>query len=84
MSLRIHSFYLSCSHVFSTDRVLYTPERLAKIAHEAAKPKSCFSVDDRMGLVYDAFALSKAGLADLSSSLNLIDILRDEKECEDL
>lgn len=61
-------------------RVLYTPERLSKIAGEAAQVDSPFSVDDRMGLVYDAMALSKAGLSKLSSALTLIDKLRNEKE----
>ncbi|KAF8921527.1 leucyl aminopeptidase [Mucidula mucida] len=61
-------------------RVLYTPERLSKIGVEAAKPDSCFSIEDRMGLVYDSLALSKAGLQKLSSALNLIDNLRNEKE----
>jgi aminopeptidase 2 len=66
------------------DRVLYTPERLAKIAEEAAKPdgQSIFSLNDRLGLVHDAFALSKAGLAKLSSSLTLVDKLKKEKECK--
>ncbi|TFK42895.1 peptidase family M1-domain-containing protein [Crucibulum laeve] len=61
-------------------RVLYTPERLTKIAKEAAKEDSAFSLNDRIGLVYDAMALSKAGLAKLSSALTLVDILRNEKE----
>ncbi|KAF8151622.1 hypothetical protein B0H34DRAFT_135147 [Crassisporium funariophilum] len=42
-------------------RVLYTPERLALIAAEAAKENSPFSLDDRIGLVHDVMALSKAG-----------------------
>lgn len=62
--------------------MLYTPERLSKIADEAAQVDSPFSVDDRMGLVYDAMALSKAGLSKLSSALTLIDKLRNEKECK--
>lgn len=63
-------------------RVLYTPERLAKIAEEAAKPnnQSSFTLDDRIGLVHDAMALSKAGLAKLSSALTLVNLLRNEKE----
>ena len=65
-----------------TDRVLYTPERLAKIAAEAAKEDSVFSLNDRIGLVFDSLALSKAGLAKLSSSLTLIDLLKNEKECK--
>ncbi|KAF9821576.1 hypothetical protein IEO21_00422 [Rhodonia placenta] len=61
-------------------RVLYTPERLLKIAKEAVKTPSPFSVEDRMGLVYDAMALSKAGYSEVSSALALVDILRDEPE----
>lgn len=62
-------------------RVLYSPERLAKIAAEAAKNNSCFSLNDRIGLVYDAMALAKAGFAKVSSALTLMDILRrNEKE----
>jgi len=61
-------------------RVLYTPKRLATIAAEAAKENSVFSLDDRMGLVQDALALSKAGLAKVSSALTLIDLWKNEKE----
>ena len=64
------------------DRVLYSPERLAKIAEEAAKSNSVFSLDDRMGLVHDSMALSKAGLAKVSGALDLVNTLRNEKECE--
>lgn len=66
-----------------TDRVLYEPDRLAKIAEEAAKDNSIFTLNDRLGLVYDSVALSKAGLAKVSSALTLIDILgKNEKECK--
>ncbi|KAI0064922.1 leucyl aminopeptidase [Artomyces pyxidatus] len=61
-------------------RVLYTPERLAAIATEAAKSDSLFTLNDRMGLVHDAMALSKSGLLKLSAALNLLYILREEKE----
>ncbi|TFK46426.1 leucyl aminopeptidase [Heliocybe sulcata] len=61
-------------------RVLYTPERLAKIASEAAKENSVFTLNDRMGLVYDTMALSKAGFTKVSSALTLMEILKDEKE----
>jgi aminopeptidase 2 len=37
---------------------------------------------DRIGLVHDAFALSRAGFAEVSSALTFVDILKDEKECE--
>ena len=64
-----------------SDRVLYTPERLIKIANEAVKENSPFSLEDRIGLVYDTFALAKAGYLNISSVLSLYDTLRNEKEC---
>jgi aminopeptidase 2 len=63
------------------DRVLYTPERLAKIASETAKEDSVFTLNDRIGLVHDSMALARAGFAKLSSAMNLVNILRNEKEC---
>jgi aminopeptidase 2 len=67
-----------------SDRVLYTPERLAKIAAEASKENSIFSLDDRMGILYDVNALSKAGLAKLSDTLTVIDLWSNEKECKSM
>ena len=64
------------------DRVLYTPERLSKIAAECAKEDSVFTLNDRLGLVHDSMALAKAGFATLSSAMNLVNILRREKECQ--
>ncbi|KIY51112.1 hypothetical protein FISHEDRAFT_71404 [Fistulina hepatica ATCC 64428] len=61
-------------------RVLYTPGRLAKIAQEAAKENSVFTLDDRVGLVPDAMALTKAGLQKLESAMTLIEALKNEKE----
>ncbi|KAK7693087.1 hypothetical protein QCA50_002652 [Cerrena zonata] len=62
-------------------RVLYTPERLAVIAKEAAKPQgSLFTFEDRIGLINDSPALAKAGLVQLSSTLTLIDNFRNETE----
>jgi hypothetical protein len=57
---------------------------VAKIAAEAAKPDgtSVLSLNDRIGLVHDAMALSKAGLAKLSSALTLLDGLKGETECQ--
>jgi aminopeptidase 2 len=57
---------------------------VAKIAAEAAKPEGTgvFSLNDRIGLVYDAMALSKAGLAKLSSALTLLAGLKGETECQ--
>ncbi|KAF7325843.1 Leucyl aminopeptidase [Mycena kentingensis (nom. inval.)] len=62
-------------------RVLYTPDRLSKIATEAAKPESAFSLCDRMGLVYDIAALSTAGRAPISSLLDLVDAWKNETNC---
>ncbi|KAF7340896.1 Aminopeptidase 1 [Mycena sanguinolenta] len=59
-------------------RVLYTPERLSKIAIEAAKGDSVFSLSDRIGLLCDVSELSHAGLTPVNSLLNLVDIWRNE------
>ncbi|KAH8814520.1 leucyl aminopeptidase [Flagelloscypha sp. PMI_526] len=61
-------------------RVLYSPERLQALGTEAAKPKSVFTLDDRMGLVQDAMALALAGYAKFSAALTLVDLFRHEKE----
>ncbi|KAJ7727197.1 leucyl aminopeptidase [Mycena metata] len=63
-------------------RVLYIPERLSKIATEAAKANSVFSLSDRIGLMYDVAALANAGLAKLSTLLTLTDIWRNEQNCK--
>jgi len=55
---------------------------MVKIAEEAVKEDSVFSLNDRMGVVYDTVSLSKAGLAEVSSALTLIDVVgKKEKEC---
>ena len=41
--------------------MLYPQDRLVKIGQEAAKASSPFSIEDRIGLLDDTFALSKAG-----------------------
>ncbi|KAF7313362.1 Leucyl aminopeptidase [Mycena chlorophos] len=64
---------------FGVYRVLYTPERLSKIAAEAAKPDSMFSLSDRMGLLYDVAALSNAGFLPVSSLLDMVYQWREEK-----
>ncbi|EIN08063.1 hypothetical protein PUNSTDRAFT_126849 [Punctularia strigosozonata HHB-11173 SS5] len=61
-------------------RVLYTPERLNAIAEEAARSEDVFSLEDRIGLVYDTAALSEAGFAKVSSALSLYKAFKDEKE----
>ncbi|PFH48473.1 hypothetical protein AMATHDRAFT_65385 [Amanita thiersii Skay4041] len=61
-------------------RVLYAPEILEKIRHEMIKENSCFSLNDKLGLINDSMALSKAGLAKLGTTLSLIESLKNEKE----
>ncbi|KAL0581102.1 Aminopeptidase 2 mitochondrial [Marasmius crinis-equi] len=61
-------------------RVLYTEERLESIAVELSKPDSPFSAEDRLGLITDSLALSKAALMKLSDALTLIHALRGETE----
>ncbi|KIK95297.1 hypothetical protein PAXRUDRAFT_140992 [Paxillus rubicundulus Ve08.2h10] len=60
--------------------VLYSAERLARIAREAAEGDAIFSLNDRVGLVHDAMALAKSGHATVSSVLTVVDILRNEQE----
>jgi aminopeptidase 2 len=54
---------------------------LAKIADELAKEKSAFSMEDRIGTVYDVWALAKSGHTPASSALNLVNTLHEEPEC---
>ena len=63
-----------------TDRTLYTPERLVKIGEEAGKEKSGFSLNDRIGLLQDAFTLAKSGHGKTSSALAFISQLGNERE----
>jgi len=53
---------------------------LSQIAQEAAKKNSLFSLNDRIGLVHDVFALAKAGHAEISTALDLVNNLRKEEE----
>ncbi|KLO10866.1 hypothetical protein SCHPADRAFT_906524 [Schizopora paradoxa] len=61
-------------------RVLYTPERLSQLAQEAVKKDSLLTLNDRLGLVHDVFALAKAGYTEISTALGLVDNLRKEEE----
>ncbi|GAA95801.1 uncharacterized protein L969DRAFT_94837 [Mixia osmundae IAM 14324] len=61
-------------------RVRYQPERLAKLGEEAAKPNSALSLNDRMGLVQDAFTLARAGYGETSGALALVNKLNGETE----
>jgi len=65
-----------------TDRVLYPEERLSRIAHEAAQGDAISSLNDRIGLVHDAMALAKSGYATVSSALKVVDIFRNETDCQ--
>ncbi|CAO1632621.1 unnamed protein product [Parajaminaea phylloscopi] len=53
-------------------RVAYTPERLAKLGKEAANKNGVFSLEDRVGLISDAFTLAKAGFGKTSGGLDLL------------
>ncbi|EPQ29163.1 uncharacterized protein PFL1_03450 [Pseudozyma flocculosa PF-1] len=59
-------------------RVAYSPERLAKLGAEAAKRDGAFSLEDRVGLVGDAFTLAKAGYGKTSGGLSLAKALRED------
>ncbi|KAN0060302.1 Aminopeptidase 2 mitochondrial [Thecaphora frezii] len=59
-------------------RVAYSPERLAKLGAEAAKKDSAFSLEDRVGLVGDAFTLAKAGYGKTSGGLSLAKALKED------
>lgn len=80
MAFRLYYFSVKQAHQFSVDRVLYAPERLVTIAKEAVKEDSVFSLEDRIGLVYDAVALARAGYLDVSAVLSLLDVFRNEEE----
>ncbi|KAI0781326.1 leucyl aminopeptidase [Trametes elegans] len=60
--------------------VQYSADRLVKLGQQTAAEGSPFSLSDRIGLVSDALALSKAGYTSVSSALGLIDALHNEKE----
>ncbi|KAF9227990.1 leucyl aminopeptidase [Gyrodon lividus] len=68
------------SGTYGVYRVLYSVERLVRIAREAAEGGAIFSLNDRIGLVHDAMALAKSGHATVSSALTVVDILRNEQE----
>lgn len=52
------------------------------MAREAAQGDAIFSLNDRIGLVHDAMALAKSGYATVSSALTVVDIFRNETECQ--
>lgn len=70
----------SCDLPPSTDRVLYTPERLRKLGGESLAPGSPFTITDRLALVSDALVLASSGLGSTSAALSLIDNLRGEPD----
>lgn len=60
---------------------MYSPERLTKLGDEAGKGgKGAFSLNDRIGLVQDAYVLAKSGYGKTSGALNLISKLKNEDE----
>ncbi|PWN37044.1 putative AAP1-alanine/arginine aminopeptidase [Meira miltonrushii] len=59
-------------------RVAYSPEHLSKLGKEATKKDGILTLEDRVGLVSDAFVLAQAGYAKTSGALTLIKALRDD------
>lgn len=60
-------------------RVVYTPEHLARLGEVASLgPSSPLSVEDRVGLVDDAYSLAHAGYSRTSSALTLTRALHGE------
>lgn len=53
-------------------RVAYSPSHLAKLGKEAANKSGLFSLEDRVGLISDAFTLAKAGYGKTSGGLSLL------------
>ena len=51
-----------------------------KLGQQAAAPNSPFSLSDKIGLLYDALALAKAGYASVGGALSLTIGLRGERE----
>ncbi|KAJ2995303.1 hypothetical protein NUW54_g7413 [Trametes sanguinea] len=52
--------------------VQYSPERLITLGKQAVSSDSPFSLQDRIGLVRDAFALASSGHSSVSSALGLV------------
>lgn len=63
--------------------MLYTPERLSNISQQAAAKPPVFSLNDRIGLLHDVFALASAGYTDISVALDLVHHLgKGEEDCK--
>ncbi|PKI82777.1 Aminopeptidase 2 mitochondrial [Malassezia vespertilionis] len=60
-------------------RVAYAPEHLQRLGKAAAAQNSPLSLEDRVGLVSDAFTLAQAGYARTSGGLALMQELRGDK-----
>ncbi|GJJ10179.1 hypothetical protein Clacol_004405 [Clathrus columnatus] len=76
MSFRRHTITIIDSLI---DRVLYTPEHLAKLGQEAARVGSTLSTVDRLSLLNDAMTLATSGYSTTSSVLTFIDNLKDSE-----
>ena len=60
-------------------RVAYSPEHLARLGEAAARPDGGISLEDRVGLVSDAFTLAQAGYSQTTSALSLVHRLRGDE-----
>lgn len=66
----------------SLDRVLYTGAAAEKIVQLIGHASSPLTVNDRISLVLDAAAFAKAGLAEVSSALSLLEHFTSETDGE--
>ncbi|KAH9894942.1 peptidase family M1-domain-containing protein [Cubamyces lactineus] len=60
--------------------VKYEDQRLEKLGKQVTSPNLGFSLQDRIGLIRDAFALTSAGYAPVRGALALLDGLRASEE----
>ena len=60
-------------------RVAYSPEHLARLGEAAARPDGGISLEDRVGLVSDAFTLAQAGYSKTSGGMALMAALKGDE-----
>ncbi|KLO10848.1 hypothetical protein SCHPADRAFT_976496 [Schizopora paradoxa] len=71
---------LDTSKPFNLNSDTTSVYRRSQLAQEAVKKDSFLTLNDRLGLVHDVFALANAGYTEISTALNLVDNLRKKEE----